>query len=172
MGFLPSGQQWTIKADGYEAVVVEVGGGLRAYGVDGAEMHRRVRRRTSLPPASAGQVLAPVAQPHPGRPVHVRRRHRTSSTLTEPARHNAIHGLVNWVRWRELDVAADAVTLGYDAAAAARLPVAAGAAQRVVGRAGRAARRPRGDQPGRRAGAVRLLRAPVPAGARRPASTS
>jgi len=31
--------------------------------------------------------------------------------LTEPGRHNAIHGLVNWVRWRPVTVTRAAVTL-------------------------------------------------------------
>ena len=91
------GTQWTIAADGHEAVLVEVGGGLRDY-------RRRRRRtsstatpRTSSAPARAGQVLAPVAEPDPRRAATRSTGSAYQLALTEPARHNAIHGLVNWV---------------------------------------------------------------------------
>ena len=34
--------------------------------------------------------------------------------LTEPARHNAIHGLANWTRWRLAEQSPDSVTVEYD----------------------------------------------------------
>lgn len=58
VGPAPSGAQWIIAAGGHEAVVVEVGGGLRAYRhdevdyLDGYDLDE-------LCPGSAGQVLAP-----------------------------------------------------------------------------------------------------------------
>ena len=55
----PSGAQWTIAADGHEAVVVEVGGGLRQYRAGGVGLPRRVRPSDEICPGSAGQVLAP-----------------------------------------------------------------------------------------------------------------
>ena len=101
--------------------------------------HRRGRRRAAdatgatgstivdgyaedeLCPGCAGQVLAPVAEPDPRRPLHASAAGATSSPLTEPARHNAIHGLVNWV---PLAAASrqppDAVTVELRPAAAAR----------------------------------------------------
>ena len=33
--------------------------------------------------------------------------------LTEPARHNAIHGLVRWASWTLLEQAEDRLTVGY-----------------------------------------------------------
>ena len=69
----PSGEQFEIAFDGQRAVVVEVGGGLRTYAVDGRDVHRRLRRPTRWRSAGRGQVLDPVAQPAAGRELRVRR---------------------------------------------------------------------------------------------------
>ena len=108
----PSGTQWHLSADGQEAVVVEVGGGLRAYSaagesiVDGYELDE-------LCPGCAGQVLAPW----PNRIRDGKYSFAGSSyqlALTEPTRHNAIHGLACWLRWSCVDLAASSVTLQCD----------------------------------------------------------
>ncbi|MEU0152714.1 aldose 1-epimerase family protein [Micromonospora fulviviridis] len=108
----PSGTQWTIAADGHEAVVVEVGGGLRTYRHDGVD-YLDGYEADELCPGSAGHVLAPWpnrirdgAYTFGGRSLQL--------DLTEPARHNAIHGLVNWVRWQLVEQSPDSVTLGYE----------------------------------------------------------
>jgi aldose 1-epimerase len=107
-----SGTQWSIEAGNARAVVVEVGGVLRHYSVgdvpvlDGFEADE-------LSPASAGQILAPW-------PNRIRDGKYTFEEqsyqlpLTEPARHNAIHGLANWARWTPVEQAADAITLQYE----------------------------------------------------------
>ncbi|WP_432980827.1 aldose 1-epimerase family protein [Dactylosporangium sp. CA-233914] len=108
----PSGTQWTIRSGGQEAVIVEVGGGVRAFSADGrdvvagyAEHERAV--------GCAGQVLAPW-------PNRIRDGQYTFGgehqqlPLTEPERHNAIHGLVNWARWSLVDAAPDRVTVAHD----------------------------------------------------------
>jgi aldose 1-epimerase len=107
-----SGTQWSIEADGHRAVVVEVGGVLRDYTVgevrvlDGFEAEE-------MSPASAGQILAPW-------PNRIRDgRYSFEGTdyqlaLTEPQRHTAIHGLVNWSRWTLAERSADSVTVQYD----------------------------------------------------------
>jgi aldose 1-epimerase len=107
-----SGTQWSIEADGHRAVVVEVGGVLREYAagdraiLDGFGVDE-------VSPGSAGQVLAPW-------PNRIRDgRYTFDGTayqlpLTEPDRHNAIHGLTNWVRWRAVEQAPGSVTLEYD----------------------------------------------------------
>jgi len=111
-GMSPSGEQWTIKADDHEAVVVEVGGGLRGYGVAGVDVLDGYAEN-ELCAASAGQVLAPW-------PNRIRDGRYTFAgepyqlALTEPTKHNAIHGLVNWVRWRVTHSTDDSVTLEYD----------------------------------------------------------
>ncbi|MEV6844270.1 aldose 1-epimerase family protein [Actinoplanes sp. NPDC051411] len=104
-----SGTQWSIEADGHRAVVVEVGGALRHYSVGDTEVLDGFSAE-ELSPASAGQILAPW-------PNRIRDGHYVFDgqtyqlPLTEPARHNAIHGLVNWARWSAVEQSADAVTL-------------------------------------------------------------
>lgn len=105
----PSGTQWTIAADGHEAVVVEVGGGLRTYRAGGLN-YVDGYGEDEMCVGCAGQVLAPW-------PNRIRDGRYTFGGvprrlgLTEPERHNAIHGLVNWVPWRLVEQEADAVTL-------------------------------------------------------------
>ncbi|MEV0425404.1 aldose 1-epimerase family protein [Micromonospora sp. NPDC050495] len=108
----PSGTQWTIAADGHEAVVVEVGGGLRTYRQDGVD-HVDGYAEDEICAGSAGQILAPW--PNRIRDGAYRFGDRSYQLdLTEPARHNAIHGLVNWGAWQLVEAAPDTVTLGYD----------------------------------------------------------
>ncbi|MGC4804711.1 aldose 1-epimerase family protein [Micromonospora sp. DT233] len=107
-----SGAQWTISAAGHEAVVVEVGGGLRSYRHDGTD-YLDGYEPDELCPGGAGQVLAPW-------PNRIRDGQYAFGgqslqlTLTEPTRSNALHGLVNWVRWHLIAQDDDAVTVGYD----------------------------------------------------------
>jgi aldose 1-epimerase len=108
----PSGTQWTLQAEGQRAVVVEVGGGLREYQVGGADVLFGYGV-DEVCPASAGKVLAPWpnrirdGRYSFGGDVH-------QLPLTEPSRHNAIHGLVNWVRWRRVNGSESSVTLEHD----------------------------------------------------------
>jgi aldose 1-epimerase len=107
-----SGTQWSIEADGHRAVVVEVGGVLRAYSagdvriLDGFEADE-------MSPASAGQILAPW-------PNRIRDGQYTFEgqayqlALTEPDRHNAIHGLSNWARWTLVERTPGSVTVEFD----------------------------------------------------------
>ena len=66
-----------------------------------------------LCPGCAGQVLAPW-------PNRIRDGHyafggeRLPLPLTEPSRHNAIHGLVNWPRWRLVERRPRRVTVEHD----------------------------------------------------------
>ena len=119
----PSGRQFPITAGAHRAVVVEVGGGIREYGLrgdSGAQPGGSVGRpvlagyaASAMTPHSAGAVLAPW-------PNRVRDGHYVFGgveyqlPLTEPALHNAIHGLARWVRWTPVDVAVDSVELAYD----------------------------------------------------------
>jgi aldose 1-epimerase len=107
-----SGTQWSIEADGHRAVVVEVGGVLRHYSVGDTEVLDGFSTE-EVSPASAGQILAPW--PNRIRDGHYEFGGQTYQLpLTEPARHNAIHGLVNWSRWSAVEQSADAVTLEVD----------------------------------------------------------
>jgi aldose 1-epimerase len=105
----PTGEQHVLRAGDAEAVVVEVGGGLRTYraggrdvvdGFDAGEMAPDVR----------GHVLAPWPNrlrdgewSWEGTPLH--------TPVTEPERGTAIHGLVRHVAWRLLARSADSVVL-------------------------------------------------------------
>jgi aldose 1-epimerase len=105
----PSGTQWTIRSGEHEAVLVEVGGGLRVYRHAGREVLDGYRA-DEVCPASAGSVLAPW-------PNRIRDGRYTLDgvahqlALSEPTANNAIHGLVRWVPWRPVEVADDAVTV-------------------------------------------------------------
>ncbi|MGC5032897.1 aldose 1-epimerase family protein [Micromonospora sp. DT229] len=107
-----SGAQWTISAAGHEAVIVEVGGGLRAYRQDGVE-HLDGYGTDEVCPGSAGQVLAPW-------PNRIRDGDYTFDgqslqlNITEPERGTAIHGLVNWSAWHLIEQRPDEVTIGFD----------------------------------------------------------
>ncbi|MGC9669056.1 aldose 1-epimerase family protein [Planosporangium sp. 12N6] len=108
----PSGTQWTIRAAGQRAVVVEVGGGLREYAIDGADVLFGYGP-DEVCPASAGKVLAPWPNRiRDGRYSFGGDVHQLA--LTEPSRHNAIHGLVNWVRWRRVEGTESSVTVGHE----------------------------------------------------------
>ena len=110
MSVLPSGEQWTIRHGDHEAVVVEVGGGLRTYVFRGQHV------LTGYPPgarssAGRGQLLMPWPNRiRDGRYTFAGQGHRLA--LTEPERGNAVHGLVAWAIWSVLEQAEDTVTLG------------------------------------------------------------
>lgn len=104
-----SGAQWTISGAGHEAIITEIGGGLREYRV-GGESYVDGYAQDEVAPGSAGQVLAPW-------PNRIRdgsysfgdREHQLS--LSEPDRHNAIHGLVNWQPWTVVSHDEDHLTI-------------------------------------------------------------
>ncbi|MFI5494417.1 aldose 1-epimerase family protein [Actinoplanes sp. NPDC051859] len=107
-----SGLQWTIEAGGQRATVAEIGGTLREYAAGDHEVLDGFGP-DEIAPASAGQLLAPW-------PNRIRDgRYTFEGTayqlpLTEPGKHNAIHGLSNWARWRLAEQAPDAVTCEFD----------------------------------------------------------
>lgn len=107
-----SGIQWTIEADGHRAVLVEVGGVLRSYTAGDREILDGFAA-DEMSPASAGQILAPW-------PNRIRDGQysfggqQLQLALTEPARHNAIHGLTNWARWHAVQESPGSVTLAFD----------------------------------------------------------
>ena len=108
----PSGQQWTIRSGEHEAVLVEVGGGVRAYRVGGSDVLFGYAE-TELCPGSAGAILAPWPNRiRDGRYAFGGETYNLP--LTEPVRHNAMHGLVNWSRWRMVAQHPDEVTLAHE----------------------------------------------------------
>jgi len=111
VGGAVSGTQWVLQGGGYRAVVVEVGGGLRNLCQGGREVVDGYGPQ-EIAPGGAGQVLAPWPNRiRDGRFSFAGRSYQLA--LSEPAQHNAIHGLVRWAPWRPVAVAPDTVTLEY-----------------------------------------------------------
>jgi aldose 1-epimerase len=107
-----SGTQWTLVWDDHEAVIVEVGGGLRGYRTARGDIVDGYAA-TEVCPASAGQLLAPWPNRiRDGRFTFDGQSHQLP--LTEPSAHNAIHGLVCWNRWRAVEVAGNRLVLEHD----------------------------------------------------------
>jgi aldose 1-epimerase len=105
----PSGEQWTIKSGDHEAVVVQVGGGLRRYAAGGRDVVDGYAS-DELSPGGAGQVMAPWPNRiRDGRYTFAGRSYQLA--LSEPAAHNAIHGLVRWLSWSAAAEAADQVRM-------------------------------------------------------------
>src|SRR6516162_8968812 len=93
----PSGKQITIVAKDQQAVVVEVGGGVRSYSVGGRELLDGYGA-DEMSSSSRGQVLIPW----PNRlqdGSYEFNGHRYQLPLNEPEHRNAIHGLVRWSTW-------------------------------------------------------------------------
>ena len=111
MSVLPSGEQWTIEAGGYEATVVSVGGGLRGLTYDG----RPVLLGYGVDePAHAG--IGQHMFPWPNRITDGKYSFEDIDQqlyLTEPARQNAIHGLTRWANWSRVDGDAASVEAGH-----------------------------------------------------------
>ena len=96
----PSGEQWTIRHGEHEAVVVQVGGGLRSYTHRGREVLAGYPADAKCS-AGRGQLLMPWPNRiRDGKFSLSGRSHQLA--LTEPERGNAIHGLVRWAIWSPL----------------------------------------------------------------------
>jgi aldose 1-epimerase len=107
-----TGAQFEIAAGDYTAIVTELGAGLRALSLNGTPLIRTYAA-DELPPAGAGQLLAPW----PNRIDHGRYSFGGASyqlDISEPAHQNAIHGLTRWASWRITSQAPDHVELGLD----------------------------------------------------------
>ncbi|MET9463591.1 aldose 1-epimerase family protein [Streptomyces sp. NPDC006544] len=105
-----SGQQWRLSHGTQAAVVVELGGALRHYEVDGRPLLDGFAAGERIT-GGRGQLLVPW----PNRVGGGRYRFGGEDLhlpLTEPENGNAIHGLLRWVPWRLLARGEDAVTVG------------------------------------------------------------
>ena len=92
------------------AIVTELAAGLRSYSVNGIDLVETFQAE-STPPMGAGIVLVPWPNrirdgvwSHHGTKLQL--------ALTEPARQNAIHGLLRFAPYREVAHADDSITLG------------------------------------------------------------
>jgi aldose 1-epimerase len=109
--YRPSGEQWTIRHGDHEVVVVEVGGGLRSYTWAGRPVLFGYDE-TEQASGGRGQLLTPW----PNRVRDGRYEFGTGGplqlALSEPAKHNAIHGLVRWTTWHVVEHREDTITVG------------------------------------------------------------
>ena len=108
---LPSGEQVELSFGDHEVVVTEVGAGLRAYSAGGRDVLDGYAV-DEFATSGRGQLLIPW-------PNRIRdgayeldgRRHQLD--LSEPARDNAIHGLVRWSSWSVSERSADRAVLDH-----------------------------------------------------------
>ena len=109
MSVPPSGEQVELVHGAQRAVVVEVGGGLRAYDVDGVAVLDGYDEGEMVT-AARGQPLIPWPNRlHGGRYTWDGVEHEVP--LDEPARGNALHGLTRFRAWRPVDRSDAAVTM-------------------------------------------------------------
>jgi aldose 1-epimerase len=109
VSILPSGEQWTIRHGDHEAVVVEVGGGLRTYTFRGRDVLAGYSQDAQCS-AGRGQLLIPWPNRIRDGKYSVAGQSRQLA-LSEPERGNAIHGLVRWATWSVLTHARDTISL-------------------------------------------------------------
>jgi aldose 1-epimerase len=105
----PSGEQITIAAGDQQAVIVEVGGGLRSYSVDGQDIIDGYEAG-EMASSGRGQVLIPWPNRLEDGNYEFDGR-RQQLPLSEPALRNAIHGLVRWSNWTVAERAPDRVVM-------------------------------------------------------------
>lgn len=106
----PSGEQFEIRHGAQRATIVEVGGGVREYKVG----DRRVLDPYSLDSMCDGEHGAPLI-PWPNRLADGTYRFDDTDyavPLTEPDKHNAIHGFLSWRSWQALRHEAHRVVMG------------------------------------------------------------
>ena len=105
----PSGHQYVLTLGDQRAIVTEVGAGLRAYTVAGRDVIDGYRE-DEMCPIGRGQVLLPWPNRiEDGQYEFAGTAQQTP--LTEPARHNALHGLTRWMNWTAVEHADDRVLM-------------------------------------------------------------
>jgi aldose 1-epimerase len=107
----PTGRQIEIAHGDQRVTVVELGGALRAYEI-GSRPRIDGYASDEMASGSRGQVL----MPWPNRVASGSYEFAGTShqlALSEPAKNNAIHGLVRYANWNVANVAADRVTMAY-----------------------------------------------------------
>lgn len=110
-----TGDQYVISAGGYTATITQSGATLRALTYDdGAGARALVAGfpEEAIPSGGRGQLL----MPWPNRVRDGRYKFEGNEyqlPLSEPARHNASHGLARWASWTPLRTAPDSISLGY-----------------------------------------------------------
>lgn len=105
----PSGQQYEIKSGSHTATIVEVGGGIRDYTIDGAP----VLQSYPLDAMCDGAHGAPLI-PWPNRLAGGQYSFDGTDyqvAQTEPEKTNAIHGFLRWRSWQAVEQTPDQVVM-------------------------------------------------------------
>lgn len=111
MEILPSGAQHELVRGEQRLVAVEVGGALRSYRVGARELLDGYAE-TERASGARGQTLIPWPNRLEDGAYNWDGEHH-QLPLSEPAKHNAIHGLVRWANWVPTERAADRLTLSH-----------------------------------------------------------
>ncbi|HET9078099.1 MAG TPA: aldose 1-epimerase family protein [Acidimicrobiales bacterium] len=108
----PSGFQIELSSGRQAATVVEVGGALRSYTVDGQPLFDGYDLEERCTGAR-GQTLIPWPNRLKDGTYTFGDGDTQHLPLTEPDKHNAIHGLVRWANWSVVAQADEAVTVAH-----------------------------------------------------------
>ncbi len=106
----PTGDQYTLTRGGARAVITQVAAALREFSIDGVALTPGYPE-SSAPPFAAGIVLVPWPNRVEDGLWQLDGKAQQLD-ITEVARNNAIHGLLRYTGYRELDRAEASVTLG------------------------------------------------------------
>jgi len=105
----PSGQQFVLSSGDQRAIVTEVGAGLRTYTIGDRDVVDGFPE-DEMATIGRGQVLLPWPNRiEDGQYEFAGRMHQTP--ISEPARHNALHGLTRWVNWAAIEQNEDRVLM-------------------------------------------------------------
>jgi aldose 1-epimerase len=107
----PSGEQFELRSGDQRAVVVEVGGGLRAYAVGGEPVLDGYAEDEMCSGARGHTLLPWPNRLRDGRYEFGAAEHQLP--LSEPEKRNAIHGLVRWANWTCARHEPDRVTMAH-----------------------------------------------------------
>ncbi len=105
----PSGRQYPITHGRQQAVITEVGGGLRAYTIDGRDIIDGYGENEMVTVARGAPLLPWPNRLRDGRYEFMGTTYQTP--ITEVARQNAIHGLTRWLNWNGSQETGDRVVM-------------------------------------------------------------
>lgn len=105
----PSGRQYVLRHGSRRAIVTEVGAGLRRYTIGERDVLDGYGEGEICDACRGAALLPWPNRIQDGRYEFKGQTYQTA--LTEPSRHNAIHGLARWVSWTAGDHRPDQVTM-------------------------------------------------------------
>jgi aldose 1-epimerase len=109
MSIRPSGEQFEISLGEQRATIVEVGGGIREYVHDDREVLQPYPVESICDGAHGAPLIPWPNRVADGRYTFDGQEHQLP--LTEPEKHNAIHGLLRWRNWTAAERASDRVVM-------------------------------------------------------------